>query len=472
MAHHKDRVSQIITRLALAIGLVVAVSLPLVNLISSFRDTSNALEFKARVKASSLSGLIASTPDLWMFAENRIQGLIMREPVPLDDEQVKVFDEKGQLVIQNGKQPKAPELSKSYPLYDTDRVVGRIEVTGSLLGLVYETAIATLLGLLLGSLVFIVMRVLPLRALRRVTDALFEEKVVAESATNAKTQLLIEQQELIRKLEDAQGQLLQSEKMASVGQLAAGVAHEINNPIGFINANLGSLKIEVEDLLSVIAAYENAGPVLSGYPSVFDAINRARLAADLTFVREDIQNLITESLDGVHRVKKIVDNLKDFSRVDTTEWQLANLEDGLESTLNIVWNEIKYKAEVKKEYAGLPEIECIAAQINQVFMNLLVNAAHAIEEHGVITLRTDFDDKEVWVEIEDTGRGIKPEHLNRIFEPFFTTKPVGKGTGLGLSLAFGIVQRHHGHLNVGSEVGKGTVFRLTLPREREAPADK
>jgi len=170
----------------------------------------------------------------------------------------------------------------------------------------------------------------------------------------------------------------------------------------------------------------------------------------------------------VSRVKKIVENLKDFSRVDSAEWTFANLERGLESTLNIVWNEIKYKAEVVKEYADLPDVECIASQINQVFMNLLVNAAQAIEQQGTITLRSGFDDDNVWVEIEDTGEGIRPEHLNRIFEPFFTTKPVGKGTGLGLSLAYGIVQRHHGKLEVRSELGKGTVFRVALPRVRVA----
>lgn len=274
------------------------------------------------------------------------------------------------------------------------------------------------------------------------------------------------QQVLIKKLEDTQGQLLQSEKMASVGQLAAGVAHEINNPIGFINSNLGSLKTNVEDLLAVIAAYERADAVLAGHPDLLGAIKMAKTAADLEFLQGDIHSLISESLEGVHRVKKIVENLKDFSRVDNAEWHYANLESGLESTLNIVWNELKYKTEVMKEYAGLPEIECIASQLNQVFMNLMINAAHAIAEHGVITLRTGFDESTVWVEVEDTGSGIKPEHLKRIFEPFFTTKPVGKGTGLGLSLAYGIVQRHHGTLGVTSKPGEGSIFRVTLPRKR------
>jgi PAS domain S-box-containing protein len=272
-------------------------------------------------------------------------------------------------------------------------------------------------------------------------------------------------------LEEAQGQVMQSEKLASVGQLAAGVAHEINNPIGFINSNLGSLKGQVEDLLTVIEAYKQAEPALAGHADLLAAIEHAKAAADLEFLQGDIANLINESLDGVNRVKKIVDNLKDFSRVDTAEWQSANLETGLESTLNIVWNEIKYKAEVIKEYAGLPAIDCIASQLNQVFLNLLVNAAQAIAERGTITLRTGFDESTVWIDVADTGSGINPEHLSKIFDPFFTTKPVGKGTGLGLSLAYGIIKRHHGRMEVRSEPGKGTTFRVTLPRKRVITED-
>ncbi len=269
-----------------------------------------------------------------------------------------------------------------------------------------------------------------------------------------------------KKLEDAQDQLLQSDKLASIGQLAAGVAHEINNPVGFVHSNLGSLKGQVEDLLKVLEAYKRAEPALAGHTEILAEIEQAKAAADLEFMQDDIASLINESLDGISRIKKIVDDLKDFSHVDSADWQHANLEMGLDSTLNIVWNEIKYKAEVLKEYGGLPEIECIASQLNQVFMNLLVNAAHAIEERGTITLRTGFDENNVWVDIADTGKGIKPEHLKRIYEPFFTTKPVGKGTGLGLSLAYGIVKRHHGRLEVRSELGKGTTFRITLPRVR------
>jgi len=264
-------------------------------------------------------------------------------------------------------------------------------------------------------------------------------------------------------LEEAHTQVMQSEKLASVGQLAAGVAHEINNPIGFIKSNLGSLKGQVDNLLKVLDSYKTAEPVLADYAELLASIEQAKSAADFEYLQEDIANLIKESLDGVSRVKKIVENLKDFSRVDTAEWQYANLEVGLENTLSIVWSEIRNKAEVRKEYAGLPEIECIVSQINQVFLNLLLNAAQAIETSGTITLRTGHDEHHVWVEIADTGTGIRPEHLGKIFDPFFTTKPVGKGTGLGLSLSYGIVKRHHGHLEVRSEPGKGSIFRIALP---------
>ena len=161
-----------------------------------------------------------------------------------------------------------------------------------------------------------------------------------------------------------------------------------------------------------------------------------------------------------------MNDLRFFWRLDSGEWQRARPEDCLDSTLNIGWNELKYKAEVHKEYGHSPEIDCIAAQLNQVFLNLLVNAAHAIETQGIITLRTGYDKHDVWAEIEDTGCGIAAEHLTRIFDPFFTTKPVGKGTDLGLSISFGIVQRHHGTITARSELDKGSIFRVTVHRAR------
>ncbi len=266
-----------------------------------------------------------------------------------------------------------------------------------------------------------------------------------------------------KRLEDAQNQLLQSEKMASIGQLAAGVAHEINNPVGYINSNLGTLQKYLCDLFDMLAAYEQAEPLLAANPETLANIRALRDKLDIAFLKEDVSALMSESQEGITRVKKIVQDLKDFSHVDEAEWQWADIHKGIDSTLNIVWNEIKYKAEVIKEYGSLPDVECLPSQLNQVFMNMLVNATHAIEERGTITLRSDVQGEEVWVEFSDTGKGIPAENLNRIFDPFFTTKPVGKGTGLGLSLSYSIVQKHHGRIEVSSEVGKGTNFRVWLP---------
>lgn len=272
---------------------------------------------------------------------------------------------------------------------------------------------------------------------------------------------------LIKQLGEAQSQLLQSEKMASIGVLAAGVAHEINNPIGFVNSNLGSLQLYAQDILRLLDGYQRCESALPAEAQ--QEINRLKRDIDVAFLREDLSSLLSESLEGLRRVKRIVQDMRDFSHVGASERQYANLEDGLDSTLNLVWSELKYKAEVVKEYGNIPPIECVPSQLNQVFMNLLVNAAHAIEERGRIVVRTGHDNENVWVEVEDTGKGILPEHLGRIFEPFFTTKPVGKGTGLGLALSYGIVQKHDGRIEVRSEVGKGSVFRVVLPIR---PTDK
>ena len=277
-------------------------------------------------------------------------------------------------------------------------------------------------------------------------------------ANNAELKLLNEQ------LESAQTQLLQSEKMASIGQLAAGVAHEINNPVGFVNSNLGTLGKYITSMFKVIDAYAAAEAKVGS--NACPEVSQIKKAVDFPYLVEDIPSLLKESQDGLARVTRIVQDLKDFSHVDEANWQHANLEQGMDSTLNVVTNEIKYKAEVIKEYAGLPDVECMPSQLNQVFLNLLMNAAQAIDKKGVITVRTGISGEEVWVEVEDTGKGIAPEHINRIFDPFFTTKPIGKGTGLGLSLSYGIVQKHHGRIEVNSEVGKGTKFRVWLPMQQ------
>jgi signal transduction histidine kinase len=269
-----------------------------------------------------------------------------------------------------------------------------------------------------------------------------------------------------------ENQLMQSEKLASLGQLAAGVAHEINNPTGFISSNLGTLAGYFSNLQEMLDAYQDAEEAI-GSSELLERLKSIRERIELDFLKEDIPLLIKESKEGIGRVGQIVKDLKDFSRVDSNqEWQWANLQQGIDSTLNIVANELKYKANVIKEYTLVPEVECLPSQINQVFMNLIVNAAQAMgPERGTITIRNGIEGENVWVEVADTGLGIAPQSLQKIFDPFFTTKPVGQGTGLGLSLSYGIVKKHRGDISVRSEVGVGTTFRVELPvRQSKANA--
>jgi len=265
-----------------------------------------------------------------------------------------------------------------------------------------------------------------------------------------------------------QSQLMQADKMSSVGQLAAGVAHEINNPIGYVYSNLGSLGKYLEDLLGLLDVYAEAEAALPPGDPALARIRARKTQIDLPFLREDLTALMGESREGITRVKKIVQDLKDFSHADVRdEWQVVDLQKGLESTLNIAHNELKYTCTLVKEFCALPPVRCLPSQLNQVFLNLLVNAAHAIKDKGTVTLRTGLREDFACIEISDTGCGIAKENLKRIFDPFFTTKPIGKGTGLGLSLSYGIVQKHGGRIEVESEPGKGTTFRVLLPLQAE-----
>ena len=221
-----------------------------------------------------------------------------------------------------------------------------------------------------------------------------------------------EQQLLIGKLQDARDQLLQSEKMASIGQFAAGIAHEINNPVGFVNSNMGSLKGYVATLFGVLKEYGAA--IAAQAPALMPEVAQIRKRADLAFLQQDVTELVKESMDGLKRVKDIVQALKDFSHVGEVDWQIADLHQGRDSTLHIVANEIEYKATVEKHHGRIPPIQCLASQLNQVFMNLLVNAGQAIKDKGRITIRTASENDWVWGSVADSGCGIAREFLNRI----------------------------------------------------------
>jgi len=267
-----------------------------------------------------------------------------------------------------------------------------------------------------------------------------------------------------QRLKETTKQLIQAEKMASLGQLAAGVAHEINNPVGYINSNLDTLKSYVKDLLELISHHQN----LEKSPNdraAREAVKEARQRLDLDFLEEDIQHLIQESLQGVRHVKQIVSDLKGFSHPEEKEWHSANLNELIDSTLNIANNELKYKTKIVKKYQELPSVQCITPQIKQVLLNLVVNAGQAIDGKGCITIETGLapSAETVYVNIRDDGHGIDEESLQKIFDPFFTTKAVGQGTGLGLSVSYGIIQSHSGSITVSSEKGQGSCFTINLP---------
>jgi len=280
-----------------------------------------------------------------------------------------------------------------------------------------------------------------------------------------------------RELKEMQSQLVQSEKLASIGQLAAGVAHEINTPVGFVAGNFQTLESHTKKILDLLAMHEEltGQAELLGNPqlrTIIDGIGQFREDKQIDFILEDIQRLFVDSKEGVDRTVKIAQNLRDFSRIDQPgSYDKYDLNEGIKATLVVVTNEIKYNADVKTEFSEIPPIFCHSGQINQVLLNIFVNAAQAIksqerDDRGTITIRTyaSDDGDGAICEISDDGPGIPPDNMSKIFDPFFTTKPIGKGTGLGLNVSYGIVvNNHNGKLLVDSTVGEGTKFTIKLP---------
>ncbi|MBE0437439.1 MAG: response regulator [Methylomicrobium sp.] len=326
-------------------------------------------------------------------------------------------------------------------------------------------------GLQLGAVDYIVKPIVPGIVMARVKSqlALKNERDLLESQ-NAWLKSEVERR--MDELKEAQAFLFQSEKMASLGLLAAGIVHEINNPLSYVYANLEGLKDRLQSVLSIFELTEKFSRQLpQDRPDVL-FFQKLKEELDYDNFKVDLAELIEESIEGALRARKIIQNLREFSHMNERENGLHDLESGIDATLNIVNNELKYKAEIIKEYGGLEPINCVGSQINQVVMNLLVNAAQAIEKSGKIIIRTGSQGKDrVWIEVEDTGCGIPEEVRRKVFDPFFTTKPVGQGTGLGLSLSYKIIKEHGGTIALTSELGKGTKFRVYLPVTKEAGAE-
>ncbi len=296
----------------------------------------------------------------------------------------------------------------------------------------------------------------------------------AEQLLDEKTRSLYENvvklQTTVDQLEETQDKLVQSEKMASIGQLAAGVAHEINNPIGFSLSNLKMLEEYLASILKLDAV------VFDGLTSEPDSAlskkyHQVREDEDIDFVVGDLKELLKDTIKGLDRVSGIVSNLNKVSHSGDLHKELCDINEIALDSLKVVWAELKYKIKVKKSFAQLPKIYCHGSEIHQVLMNLFLNASHACEEQGLLMIKTYQttvqDRKMIAIEVKDNGKGMSREIRKKIFDPFFTTKPVGEGTGLGLSVSFGIIEKHQGTIDVASKEGVGTMFTIMLPEKLE-----
>ncbi len=274
--------------------------------------------------------------------------------------------------------------------------------------------------------------------------------------------------EAYKKLKNQKSQLIHQEKLASIGQLAAGVAHEINNPIGFVRSNLTTLARYLEQVHQVVDVYQQAlCEIFEQDDSVFtrqlEAISQIEDKIDIDHLLKDIPTIISESVEGTDRVTEIVKGLKSFARTDSDKMEPLDINACLDNTLKLVHNEIKYKAEVIMEAEQIPTTFGYPGNFSQVIMNLLVNASQAIREFGTITIKTYSDEQYIYIDVSDTGAGMDTDTINRIFDPFYTTKPAGQGTGLGLAISLGIIKKHRGHIQVDSEINVGTTFKIQLP---------
>lgn len=272
----------------------------------------------------------------------------------------------------------------------------------------------------------------------------------------------LELEEANNNLKEAQAMMVHSEKMRSLGELVAGIAHEINNPINFIYGNIMILDKYSKDLFELInkyTEYEEAIP-----PEKRIEIEQMKEEMDIEFLKDDIKELIRSCIEGTERTKNIILDLKNFSRMEEMVMAQFDIPKEIDTTLNILNNKYKNRITIHKNYEeGLPKIEAYGGQINQVFMNILDNAAAAIEGNGDVYIDVKKIGENVEIKFKDTGKGIKKENLAKVFDPFFTTKPVGQGTGLGMSISYRVIQNHHGSINVESEIGKGATFTIVLP---------
>jgi two-component system, NtrC family, sensor kinase len=312
-----------------------------------------------------------------------------------------------------------------------------------------------------------------LSVLELAIERALEHRRLLLNARQYKLDLEIRNRELSRgklELQRLQSQIVHNEKMASLGQLAAGIAHELNNPVGFIYGNINILSKSIAELNELLNAYDE----IELSPADREKINSIKMRIDYEVMSEDLSSIIEDCREGSTRIRDIVQNLRTFSRLDEAEFKKTDVNEGIDSTIRLLSRYYSGdKIVLKRDFGTLPLIDAFSGQLNQVWMNLLANAAQAIgKKEGVVTVKTCAYDENVVIEISDTGCGIPFDEISRIFEPFYTTKPVGEGTGLGLSISFSIIEQHQGTISVDSRVNQGTTFTVTLPINMKLSSDE
>ena len=298
-----------------------------------------------------------------------------------------------------------------------------------------------------------------------------EKRVVSRTEKIASQNRQLENK--IEELNQTRSQLIQSEKLASIGQLAAGIAHEINNPLGFIHSNLDVLSGYIDGIKQMMEANQKlidevkTANVNNKITQQLDALEQLNIELDIPYIISDMPELISEALNGTSRVKEIVADLKDYSHMRQQAMEREDLNHLIEQAINISSNETKYNISIIKNFKPIPKVECWRGKLTQVILNLLLNASQATEKNGQITISTDSDEQHVYITFADNGSGISQEDLSKIFDPFFTTKEIGTGTGLGLHICHSIITSHGGTITATSELGEGTQFDIKLPIENE-----
>src|SRR5258706_15330790 len=297
-----------------------------------------------------------------------------------------------------------------------------------------------------------------------VTDKKHSEAILQQT-NRLPTEAVNSERQAIEKLKTAQSALVQTEKLAGLGQMVAGVAHEINNPLSFVNNNVAVLQRDVAALKELLMLYRQAEDIIgANNEELAGWIREMEEHIDLPYTLSNLEEVLNRSRDGLRRIQQIVRDLRDFARLDESDLLEIDLNAGIESTVNIIRGRAKKKQiQLEMDLRPLPKVTCYPAKINQVVMNLLANAIDACNDHGRVKVHTEPVDGKVLIEVQDNGSGIDPAILDRIFDPFFTTKPPGEGTGLGLSISYGIVQDHGGSIDLESTPGKGTCFKIQLP---------